>query len=391
MAFSIKRWIQGTVGKAKIEEIDCRGLFEAAQNYRIRELAFWSCVNLIANALGRCEFRTYEEGEEVRGPEYYLWNVEPNVNQSSTVFLHKLVAKLYEDNEALIINPESGPAALVVADDWQSPMENPSRRNEYKGVIVGEVQYDKTFYEEDVFHLRLNYFDIQPVVKGIYESYVKLVSAAMNNYTWTNGQHWKVGVNQMASGQEGWAETFQKMLEAQIKPFLTSGSAILPELDGYRYENVGKSFENSRDASHVRALVNDIFDFTANAFLIPPVLLRGQVEGTADAVQRFLTNCIDPLADQLSEEVTRKRYGYEGWEKGQFFRVDTSAIQHFNLFGNAASVEKLIGSGYSYNDVQRAAGGPEINEPWANEHFLTRNFAKAQDLLSGKTEGDETT
>ena len=153
MAFSIKRWIQGTVGKAKIEEIDCRGLFEAAQNYRIRELAFWSCVNLIANALGRCEFRTYEEGEEVRGPEYYLWNVEPNVNQSSTVFLHKLVAKLYEDNEALIINPESGPAALVVADDWQSPMENPSRRNEYKGVIVGEVQYDKTFYEEDMMCL----------------------------------------------------------------------------------------------------------------------------------------------------------------------------------------------------------------------------------------------
>lgn len=393
MALSIKRWIQGAVGRAKIEEVDCRGLFDAAQNYRIRELAFWSCVNLIANALGRCEFRTYDGGEEVRGPEYYLWNLEPNVNQSSTVFLHKLAAKLYEDNETLIISSReaNGRPALAVADDWQEPPEYPFQPNVYRGVTAGERMYDRPFFEEDVIHLRLNHCDIQPVVKGIYNSYVQLLSAAMNNYAWTNGQHWKVHVNQLASGQEGWAEQFQKVLEAQIKPFLKSGFSILPEMDGYAYENVGKILENSRDASHVRALVNDIFDFTANAFLIPPVLLRGQVEGTADAVKRFLTNCIDPLADQLSEEITRKCYGYEGWKSGKFLRVDTSAIQHFNIFENAANVEKLIGSGYSYNDVQRAAGGPEINEPWANEHFLTRNFAKAQDLLSGDTEGEKTT
>lgn len=391
MALSIKRWIQGAVGRAKIEEVDCRGLFDAAQNYRIRELAFWSCVNLIANALGRCEFRTYDGGEEVRGPEYYLWNLEPNVNQSSTVFLHKLAAKLYEDNETLIISSgeANGRPALAVADDWQKPPEYPFQPNVYRGVTAGERMYDRPFFEEDVIHLKLNHCDIQPIVKGIYNSYVQLVSAAMNNYAWTNGQHWKVHVNQLASGQEGWAEQFQKVLEAQIKPFLKSGFSILPEMDGYAYENVGKILENSRDASHVRALVNDIFDFTANAFLIPPVLLRGQVEGTADAVKRFLTNCIDPLADQLSEEITRKCYGYEGWKSGKFLRVDTSAIQHFNIFENAANVEKLIGSGYSYNDVQRAAGGPEINEPWANEHFLTKNFAKAEDVLNGNTEGEE--
>lgn len=392
MALSIKKWLQGAVGGAKIGEVDCRGLFEAAENYRIRELAFWSCVNLIANSLGRCNFRTYDGGEEVRGRDYYLWNLEPNVNQSSTVFLHKLTANLYEDNEALIISSrgENGLPELAVADDWQDPPESPFQQNVYRGVTAGERMYDHPFREKDVIHLKLNHCDIQPVVKGIYQSYVRLVSAAMNNYAWTNGQHWKVHVNQLASGQEGWAEQFQKVLEAQIKPFLKSGSAILPEMDGYVYENVGKVLENSRDASHIRALVNDIFDFTANAFLIPPVLLRGQVEGTADAVKRFLTNCIDPLADQLSEEITRKCYGYEGWKNGRFLRVDTSAIQHFNLFENAANVEKLIGSGYSYNDVQRAAGGPEIKEPWANEHFLTRNFAKAQELLSGDTEGEGT-
>lgn len=369
-----------------MEEVSCRELLEAAEEYRIRELAFWCCVNLIANAVGRCEFRTYLKGAEIRGGEYYLWNVEPNVNQNSTVFLHKLIAQLYQDNEALIVptRKRDGSDAIVVADSWQVPPEYPSKQNEYKGVVVGEVHYDKTFYEKDVIHLTLNHCDIGPVVRGIYNAYTKLISVAMNNYAWANGQHWKVKVDQMVSGQENWAQTIQKMVEAQIRPFLNSGSAVLPEFDGWSYENVGKSFESGRDASHIRALVNDVFDFTANTLLIPPVLLRGQVEGVGDAHGRFLSQCIDPLMDQLSEEINRKKYGYEKWRERSYMQIDTSAIEHFDLFGNAANIEKLIGSGYSYNDVQRAAGGREIDEPWANEHFITKNFAEAQSALKGE-------
>lgn len=388
MGISIAKWIRGAVGKSKIEEVTCQELLAAGEEYRVRELAFWCCVNMIANAVGRCDFRTFRDNKEIREREHYLWNVEPNTNQNSTAFLHKMVARLYQDNEALIIptRRRDGIEGIVVADDWQDPPDYPSRQNEYKGVIVGQVTYEKTFRESEVLHLRLNHCNIGPVLNGLYASYVRLLRAAMNNYTWTNGQHWKVTVDQMASGGENWAERFQELIENQIKPFLTSNSAVLPEMSGYKYENVSKFVEGGRDATHIRTMINDIFDFTADAFQIPSVLLRGQVEGTSDARRRFLSNCIDPLADQLSEEINRKRYGYEAWKRGDFLRVDTSAIEHFNLFDNAESVEKLIGSGYSYNDVQRAAGGHEINEPWANQHFLTKNFAKAEELLKGDAE-----
>lgn len=93
---------------------------------------------------------------------------------------------------------------------------------------------------------------------------------------------------------------------------------------------------------------------------------------------------MDPLADQLGEEITRKLYGYEGWKRGSYLKVDTSAIQHFNLFDLAPNIEKLIGSGYSYNDIQRASGGQEIDEPWAKAHFMTKNFARAEEILSGE-------
>ena len=64
-------------------------------------------------------------------------------------------------------------------------------------------------------------------------------------------------------------------------------------------------------------------------------------------------------------------------------RIDTSAIMHFDLFGNAANIEKLIGSGaFSVNDVRRASGQTEILEDWAEQHFVTKNFERMNGAMN---------
>lgn len=359
-------------------EVTCKELFEAAQEFQVRELSFWVCANMVANALGRCEFRTFRGHEEIQEREYYLWNVSPNVNQNSSAFLHKLVARLYQDNEALIVEalPRGDLRSLVVADSWEQTEDFPSSQNEYRGVTVGDYQYRYPIYESNVLHLKLNHTNMKPVIDGLYQSYYRMVSAAIKAYTWGKGQHWKVHVNQLAQGDKEWTEKFQAMITAQVKPFLESDGAILPEFDGYDYENVSGKVGDVGDTRDIRNMIEDIFDFTARGFLIPSVLVNGTVEGTTDANTRFLTNCIDPLADQLQEEINRKRYGYEAWRRGEYLRVDTSSIIHFDMFANAANVEKLVGSGaFTINDVRRASGQGLINEPWANEHFMTLNIS----------------
>lgn len=377
-ALNFFRWLRGSgTSPPQTVEVTCRELFEAAQEYQIRNLCFWICANMVANALGRCEFRTFRNHKEIQEREAYLWNVSPNVNQNSSAFLHKLVARLYENNEALIVDalPRGDLPSLVVADSWQQPEDWPSRQREYRGVQVGDYTYQYPFYENQVLHLQLNHCDMRPVLTGLYNSYIRLVQAAMQDYQWSHGKHWKVHINQIVGGDQEFPQKFQAMLADQIKPFLESSGAILPEFDGYTYEDVSGS-GGKGDTRDIRALIEDIFDFTARAFLIPAVLVNGSVEGTEDANTRFLTNCIDPLADQLQEEINRKRYGYDGWVRGDYLRVDTSSIIHFDLFANAANVEKLVGSGaYTINDVRRAANQAIINEPWANEHFMTLNIS----------------
>ena len=384
-------WLSG--GKARSPttvEVSCRELLAAAQEFQLRDLSFWICANMIANAVGRCEFRTFRGGREIREREHYLWNVEPNVNQNSTAFLHKLVAKLLVDGEALVISTRQreGYDALVVADAWLLNGDYPSRQNEYINVQVGDVSYEKTFREREVLHLKLNHINVKPVLDGLYGAYWRLINAAMKRYEWDKGQHWKVHVGQLASGAEDFTENFSRMIEQQVKTFLDSNSAILPEFDGYAYTNEGG--KSNVELADIQAQMKDVLGFTAKALQIPAVLVDGSIQGTEDAQGRFLTGCIDPICDQLQEEINRKRYGYDSMQAGDYLRVDTSSIRHFDMFANAANVEKLVGSGaFTINDILRSAGLPTIPEPWADEHYMTKNIAAlgAETTALGGAEG----
>ena len=73
--------------------------YNIVSEIHIRELAFWSCVNMVANSISKCELKTFQNNKEIKGQEYYLWNVSPNKNQNSSAFMHKLISQLYRNNE----------------------------------------------------------------------------------------------------------------------------------------------------------------------------------------------------------------------------------------------------------------------------------------------------
>lgn len=398
MAIHFFKWLIGKTAQpsGKTVEIDCTALLEAAQDFYIRDLCFQSCVDMIANAIGRCEFRTYKNGREVQDYEYFMLNVEPNVNQNSTEFWHKVVFKLYAENEALIISAKTrdGRDCLVCADSWARGPEYPVRQNEYTGVQVGDFTYAKTFREKEVIHLKLNEVDVKPVLNGLYLSYSKLLESAKNYFTIANGTHLKVHVDQISQDQDGWEDEFKKMIEKTVVPFLKAPAGVLPEYNGYDYSvldlSAGRSGSGT-NSDEIRKITEDIFNMTARAFLIPVVLINGNVEGTEDANKRFLTYVIDPLCDQIQEELNRKRYGYESWRSGSYVRVDSSSIIHFDVFENASNIEKVVGSGvFSLNDVLRAANQPAIPEDWANRHYMTLNIS-AMGEQTRQLEGGEST
>lgn len=381
-------WLRRGNATAAPQEVSIDQFFESAAELQIRILCWNICVNMVANAVGRCEFRTFANGEETFDKEYYLWNYEPNTNENSTAFLHHLINTLYVKNEALIVEGKKSDrsAALIVADDWAVSDYIPEKPNEYNGVISNNYTFKKTFFENDVLHLKLNHISAKPALDSIARNYATLASMATEFIKWSQGHHWKVHISQMMEGDDEWQTKFMGMLTTQLKPFLTGNAAVLPEFDGYAYSDVRSErvYQSANgETATLRNLVEDIFNFTAQSFLIPIVLVNGKVEATADANKRFLTNVIDPICDQLQEEATRKRFGYRAWKNGSYMKVDSSSIIHFDLFDAAAGIEKLVGSGaFNINDIRKAAGQAPINEPWADHYFLTKNIASVEEGMT---------
>lgn len=387
MAINFFNWLVNSTAQTTSSgrDIDCRIFAESVKEYSLRKLAFSSCVNMVANVFGKCEFVTYRNGEEIKEREYYLWNIEPNPNQNSTAFLHKFITKLYENNEVLIISSSTanGNEYLNVCDDFEQKHHYPIQSNAYINVVCGDKEYKTTFYEKDVLHIKLNHNDIKPVLDSLQDSYARMIASAEKAYGYDFGQHWKVHIDQIASGNAEFEESFNEMMQNQIIPFLKSDNGVLAEFDGYDWQNVSNSSRG--DSRDIRAMYDDIFDFTARAFHIPTVLQSGDVAGTEDAFNRWLTICINPLADQLQEEINRKRYGYEDWKRKSYIRIDTSALLHFDMFAQASNIDKLISSGvFTVNDVLESAGKSTVNEAWADEHFITKNYAPVEEVLSAK-------
>ena len=93
---------------------------------------------------------------------------------------------------------------------------------------------------------------------------------------------------------------------------------------------------------------------------------------------------IDPLAKMIQQEVNRKRNGYHGFRKGNYMKIETLAVKHIDIFDIATPVDKLISSGaFTINDILEVLGKPRIEEEWADQHFMTKNYSKIQDLLAG--------
>ncbi len=360
-------------------------------DYALRRLAFDTCVNLIARAIGNCEFQTLSRGEQIRGNEYYTLNVEPNSAQNSSAFWQEYVYKLYLNNEAVVISrmKADGNEELIIADNFRCSDTWPAKENVYSEVSVRGATFKKSFPEEDVLHVVLNNSNVKQLLDMLYASYGQLINAAEAAFSWREGQHVKVHVDQVASGKENWQDEFYKRINDQVKPWLRNPSGVLPEFDGYKYEIFGdKAGGSTRD---IRALYDDIFDFTARGFGIPPVLVKGDVADSKDAFTRWLTTCIDPLAVQIEEELNRKRYGLRAWKKGSCVHIDTSTLIHFDMFSNAANIEKLVGSGaFSINDILTAAGKARLNEEWADAHYLTKNISTMDEAaLNITTAGEE--
>ena len=362
-------------------------LYAIVAEIQIRELAFWSCVNMIASSMSKCELKTFVGGKEVKGREYYAWNISPNKNQNSSAFMHKLIARLYSDNECLVIE-ENG--QLLVADSFQMT-EYALVDNTFEGVTVGNYTFATKYRMSDVMFFKLSEKDMRKVTNGIFESYGKLITYGMKAYQKSRGNRGVLNYVAMAQGDERAKAAFDDLMQNRFRKFFNDENSVLPLPKGYDYTDIGTKTYSNEGTRDIRAMFDDISDFTAKGFGMPPALAKGDLAGVKEAVVTYLTFCIDPLVDNIAEEINRKRYGFSEFSKGNYLKIDTKSILHVDLLSVSTAIDKLIASGaFCINDIRKLVGEEIIDEPWAWQHFITKNYSTVEDVLNALNAGGGT-
>lgn len=399
MGFALRNLIRGKPKSAQSPEqsIEKTTRIEIADNpieymmteIYLRELAFQRAIQILAKMLGKCEIRTFLNGEEIFRDEYYTWNYEPNRNQNKQQFFDKLVEKMFRNNETLVVSGIDG--QLYVADSF-STTKSALYGNSYDQVMVDDYTFRRTFGSTDVLYLKPNWKNANTVLQGLYGSYAKLIQYEAKSFLQSHGSKGILDISAMAQNQKNFDETLKRMLNEYFKTFFESENAVLPLFEGYTFTETNRSKNyNETTTRDVKALYDDVFDFTARAIGIPPSILKGDVQDNSKAMDELLTLALDPLAGSLESEINRKKYG-RSVLTGSRCMVDTSHVKHVDIFSNATQIDKLVQSGtHTINMILRAMGQPQVDEEWADQHFITKNYATIQSVLDslegGKNNG----
>ena len=92
----------------------------------------------------------------------------------------------------------------------------------------------------------------------------------------------------------------------------------------------------------------------------------------------------------FSDEMNRKLFTKGQILKGTYVKFDTKAIKHIDLLDVATAIDKLISSGFTcINDLREICGFDRIDESWAEQFFMTKNYSTVKDLMKALKGGDE--
>jgi HK97 family phage portal protein len=378
--YNLFNFLEKKISDAEINAVAA----QVAEEVAFRELALHIAVSYIANTMSKCEIKTYENGVPVKGKLYYLLNVSPNQNENSSQFINKFIEKYYYDGRALLV-PHND--SIYCADSFDVDESNPLKEFTYHNVTFGTYQAKRKYKANEVFFMKLDNQDTRKLVDLLYTQYGKLIGLAMESFKRTNGKKYKLILEQYRAGDVTFNEVYENVLKKQLQTFVKNDNAVYPQFKGTDLQEFSTATPTPSD--DIIALRKEIFETTAQAFKIPLSMMHGNITNMDEIVKVYLSICIDPLADMISEEFTRKYYSYNDWKKGNYIEVDTSCIKYVDILEVADKADKAIASGLcSIDELRPRIKLNPLDTEFSTSHFITKNYEVAENVLSVQKGGE---
>ncbi len=366
-----------------------------SNNY-IYTLAEAHAIDLIAKTIAKCEIQTFENKnnkiQEVKNDLYWSLNIQPNYNENGTSFLYKLVTKLLTEKRALvIINKTPTTNLLYVADDF----------NTNNKILVGKtftnvkisdnegnsIILDKLYNIENSIYYSINDNELTTASESFEKNVTKILKAAQKAFVQANTPKWRL---KFPGGQPTMIDpkTNQPIRYDEYKKKVTEGLfsekeaiVLLSEIFDLIYLNK----DSNKNLTDFSSAVKEIGDTVAQKWNIPLDIFYGSKTEKSTGTNDFITFAVDFYFEFLEDGFNMTLVGKQSYLKGEYVMFNRFSIQHKDIFDNANGIDKLIGDGFSRNEINKFLRLPKIDEAWADEHNLTKNYGK----MEGGAENEE--
>lgn len=367
-------WLTGkTAGDYQIECASGTGATENADKIlNLKMLMMASAAGYLAAGLSMCQWRTMENGKEIKGQEYFRLNNRPNGNQSKAEFCSKLVYYLAIQNEALVFSPNG--KDMYVADSWN--VEKRGTRNDiYRDVSVDNDDRSFTYSSEDVMHIKMDWTGLYPLISSIGDEYEAMIGTAYGGYRRQSGTKGVLNIVGLESGTDSQREALMSRLQRQLKTFFDSQNGALTLNTGYTYTPIATSARNTSEMNDIANMTDEFAERLGLALRVPVALMKGSVENTENAKTDLVMFGIRPIAQAFEQEYNAKRLGKNAFIKGSRLFIDPLPIQLGDIASLPTFCERMTSCGqYSVDELRDLRGEPLLGTPEAQKHYITKNY-----------------
>ena len=365
------------------------------ENY-IYTLAEAHAIDLIARTIAKCEIQTFEmkdkKIQESRGDLYWTLNIQPNYIETGTKFIYKLITKLLTEKTALIlINKTPKTNLLYVADSYNCNNKILTGKTFHNITIEDDegnsININKTYTTENTIYYSLKNSKLRTASESFKKNTAKLLKASQKSFVNANTSKWRLKI----PGQQPKmidVETKKPISYEDYKDKITEGltsdeEAIVMLSELFDLENLNQN--NSKNLTDFENVFKKIGDTVAQKWNIPLDIFYGSKTEKSTGTDDFITMCVDLYFELLEDGFNASLVGKKDYLNGEYVKFNRLNINHKDLIDKASGWDKLISNGFSFNQLCKFLGLPTINEDWADEHYITKNYAN----MKGGAENNE--
>lgn len=346
---------------------------------QISKLAIEKAISMIAKAVAKSEFVVQRKNGRIKDDIYYMLNIKTNENETATDFWIEAVKKLLVETECVICRLGK---SLYIADSWQVDT-SVVLKQKYTNIVItsngNSMHLDKTFYADEVLHLRSRNEKIKTYLEKVLRKYDEILDALSEAKRIASTPKFELrtqGPQQIirTPNPDGTQKTLtEDEYKKNIKELLNSKKMeIIKNQDTL---SVGElKITNNVSTEDLTKIAHEIFVECALAFDIPKAVFLGEITEKADSTNEFITYAVSWVVEVINDSLNAKIVGQKDYLDGEKIWIDMSGYKHVDIIESAANLDKLRAIGFNLDEIFRMVGWEELGTDFSKQRVLTKNY-----------------